>query len=146
MVTQFLWKETMEKIYNGHKGEECCFWRAQTSVCWPDVTQHITHMVKQCTCVKLAKQKKESLMPTGLQDNPWQVVKTDLFEIKGINYLIAVDYFSLLSELLKLKSTTSSNSITAFKQYFQNTDYQKLSEVINGHNFFSCGFSRLADT
>ena len=61
---------------------------------WPGVTHHITQMVKQCTtCTKQAKQKKEPLMPTNLPDYPWQVVGIDLFEIKGIHYLITVDYF-----------------------------------------------------
>ena len=33
-------------------------------------------------------------MATLLPDRPWQVVATDLLELKGVDYLIVIDYFS----------------------------------------------------
>lgn len=64
------------------------------------VARSYTPMVEQCpTCAKEAREGKEPLLPTQLPDYPWQVVGTDLFEIKGIHYLITVDYFSRYPEV-----------------------------------------------
>ena len=38
--------------------------------------------------------KPEPLIVTPLPDRFWQVVATDLFELKGIDCLIVIDYFS----------------------------------------------------
>ena len=44
---------------------------------------------------------KEPLMILQLQEYPWQVVRTDLFEIDGVHYLLTVDYFSRYPEVIK---------------------------------------------
>ena len=110
-------------------------------------SHHITQMVKQCTtCTKQAKQKKEPLMPTDLPDYPWQVVGTDLFEIKGTHYLITVDYFSCYPEVTKLMSTTSSNVITALKAVFSRHGLPEVVRSDNGPQISFHDFSRFADT
>ena len=104
-------------------------------------------MVKQCTtCAKQAKQKKESLIPTYLPDYPWQVVGTDLFEIKGTHYLITVDYFSHYPEVTKLTSTTSSSVITALKAVFSRHGLPEVVRSDSGPQFSSHDFSRFANT
>ena len=115
VVSKSMQRMTMEKIHTGHQGVERCCWRARTSVWWPGVTHQITHMVQQCTtCAKEARQRKEPMLPTKLPDYPWQVVGTDLFEIKGVHYLTTVDYFSHYPEVNKLTTTTSSAVIRRF--------------------------------
>ena len=95
------------------------------------------------TCAKQAKQAKQKkglFMPTDLPDYLWQVVGTDLFEIKGIHFLIAVDYFSRYPEVTKLISTTSLKAV-----FFRHA----LPEVVgsdDGPQFSSYDFSRFADT
>ena len=104
-------------------------------------------MVKQCTtCAKQDKQKKEPLMPTDLPDYPWQVVGTDLFEIKGTHYLITVDCFSRYPELTKLTSTTSSSVLTAIKVVFPRHGLPEVVRSDNGPQFSSHDFLRFADT
>ena len=52
-------------------------------------------MVAQCTvCAKDSVVRKEPLMTTPLPDYPWQVLGSDLFTLKGEQYLVIVDYFS----------------------------------------------------
>jgi len=64
-------------------------------------------MIHHChTCAKDAHHYKEPLMPTALPEYPWQVIGSDLFELKGINYFLIVDYFSRYPEVVKMSSTT----------------------------------------
>ena len=137
---------TMEDIHTGHQGVERCCLRARTSVWWPGVTYQITQMVQQCqACVKEARQK-EPLVPTKLPDYPWQVIGTDLFEIKGVHYLITVDYFSRYPEVNKLTTTTSSAIITALKAVFSRHGLPEVVRSDNGPQYSSHEFARFADT
>ena len=43
--------------------------------------------------------KPAPLIATPLPDHPWQVVATDLFELRGIDFLIVMDYFSRYIEV-----------------------------------------------
>ena len=47
-------------------------------------------------------------MISPLPDYPWQVIGNDLFKLKGVIYLLVVDYFriSRYPEIAKLTSTT----------------------------------------
>ena len=101
-------KETLEKVHAGHQGIERCQLRVKYSVWWPGVTKQMTGMIQQCpVCAKEATPRKEPLMITPLPDYPWQVIGTVLFELKGVTYLLVVDYFSRYPEIAKLTSTTS---------------------------------------
>ena len=46
-------------------------------------------------------------MTTKLPEYPWQVLATDLFELKGDHYLLISDYFSRYLEVVRLATTTS---------------------------------------
>ena len=58
------------------------------------------------------------MIPTKLPERPWVKVASDLFELKGISYIIVVDYFSQHIEVLKLTTTTSASIITTLKTTF----------------------------
>ena len=93
--------------------------RVRQSVWWLGVTSQIQQFVEDCReCAKQAKPRKEPLLPTPLPDYPWQVVETDLCELKGVQYLVVVDYFSRYPEICQLKSTTSSVIISLLKAMF----------------------------
>ena len=57
-------------------------------------------------------------MSTPLPEYPWQIVGTDLFEVKNEHYLQVVDYFSHYLEVIKLASTTSTSVIKALQAIF----------------------------
>ena len=46
-------------------------------------------------CAKGNIPNKEPLMPTPLPDYRWQKLGTDLFTLKGVNYLLVVNHVSL---------------------------------------------------
>ena len=71
------------------------------------MTAEVKQYVENCReCAKECKPKREPLISTPLPDYPWQMVGTDLFELKGQQYLVVVDYYSRYPECIKLSRTT----------------------------------------
>ena len=147
VIPQALRKMTTEKIHEGHQGMERCRMRAQASVWWPGVVRDVKDMVQRCpTCVRDAFQRKEPLMPSSLPDFPWQVVGTDLFEMKGDHYLLVVDYFSRYPEVLKMSTTTSSAVINALKSVFSRHGIPEVVRSDNGPQYASQDFTQFAES
>ncbi len=49
----------------------------------------VTQLVQHCPiCVRAAASRSEPLVPIPLPDYPWQVLGSDLFEVRGIHYLL----------------------------------------------------------
>ena len=109
----------MQKLHQGHQGIQRCRLRARSSVWWPAISRQINDLAKRCPeCVRDLTPRCEPLIPTTLPDYPWQKVASDLFQLKGVNYLVVVDYFSRYPEVIKLKSTTSTAIVEALKSIF----------------------------
>ena len=80
--------------------------------------------------------KPEPLIATPLPDRPRQVVATDLFELKGIDYLIIINYFLRYIEVAAMKKTTkSSEVITALKSIFSRKGIPGQVRSDNGPQF-----------
>ena len=85
---------------------------------------------------------REPLLVTPLQD--WEIVGTDLFEWKGEQYLIIVDYYSRYPEIARLSSTTSSAAITVLKSVFVRHVIPEVVRSDNGPQYSSKEFSQFA--
>ena len=84
VVPPSLRNETLRKIHTGHQGIERCQMRVRESVWWPGVIYQTAQMVQQCQqCTKEAHYRKEPMIKPDLPDYPWQIIGTDLFELKG---------------------------------------------------------------
>ena len=116
VVPRSLRKYTLERIHLGHQGIQRCWERALSSVLGPGISSQIYDMVQRCpTCSKKTILLKEPMIYSQLPEYPFQKIGTDLFKKKEITYLLAVDYFSLFPEVIKL---TSTSVITALKSLF----------------------------
>ena len=147
VVPTTLREETMEKIHAGHQGIERCRMRINLSVWWPSVTKQMTEMIQRCSvCARETIQRKEPLMSTPLPDHPWQVVGSDLFELKGEKYLLVVDYFSRYPEIAKLSSTTSIAIIAVLKSIFARHGVPETFRSDNGPQYISIDFSEFAQS
>ena len=102
-------------------------------------------MVKQCvTCVKKSTPPLEPLISTELPQYPWQKIATDLFTLRGINYLLVVDYFSRYPEVVKLTNTTSSSVVHVLKSLFSRYGIPETVVSDNGPQYSSQEFAQFA--
>ena len=66
-------------------------------------TYQTAQMVQQCEqCPKEVHYRREPMIKPDLPDYPWQIIGTDLFELKGHQYLLTVD----CAEVDKLTATS----------------------------------------
>ena len=84
--------------------------------------------------------KKEPLLTTPLPDYPWQMVRSDLFEISGEHYLLIMDYFSWLT------STTSAAVITSLKSIFMRHGILEVLRSDNNPQYASQQFLMFAES
>ena len=138
--------EILHKIHEGHQGIAKCRERAKNSVWWPGHSREIQDLVQQCrVCALQSENKPEPLITTPLPDRPWQVVATDLFELKGVDYLIVIDYFSRYVEVAAMQTTTkSSEVIRALKSIFARHGIPEQVRSDDGPQFDSAEFSYFA--
>ena len=145
VVPQQLRKETLEKIHSGHQGMRKCQQRISTAVWWPGITRQLEQMIIHCPeCSKLSTAPRQPLMPTPLPRYPWERVATDLFEQKGITYLLVIDYFSRYIEVQSLTSTTSASIIRSLKSIFARHGLPTTVMSDNGPQYSSQEFSSFA--
>ena len=84
------------------------------------ISKDIQEVVRECpTCMKFSKaQQKEPLMLHPSPQYPWQKAGADLFQVKGKDYLVVADYFSLYPEVVSLSRVTSLAVQNALKPLF----------------------------
>ena len=71
---------------------------------------------------------------------------TDLFQLDGSTYLLAVDYFSRYPEVIKLTSTTSKAVISSLKAIFSRHGVPLVLMSDNGPQFDSSDMKQFANT
>ena len=145
VIPEVLQKEILHKLHGGHQGITRCRSRAQISVWWPGLTQQLKDFIQQCPeCARDYRPNKEPLIPSTLPDYPWQQVAADLFQLKGSEYLVIVDYFSRYPEVHKLTTTTSQSIINSLKTAFARHGIPETLRTDNGPQFSSQEFAEFA--
>ena len=145
VVPPSLRQATLNKIHMGHQGIERCRMRVRESVWWPGVTSQMAQMVQNCeVCSKEACYRKEPMLKSKLPDYPWQVIGADLFEMKGVHYLMVVDYYSRYPEVAKLMTTTSPMVISKLRDAFARHGIPEVVRSDNGPQFAAQEFIEFA--
>ena len=86
----------------------------------PGISKEIKTKVESCQFCQenQPSQRKEPLMITDLSDRSWQKVSTDLIELAGQKYLVAMDNYLRFIEILSLVETTSQVVTEKLKSVF----------------------------
>ena len=138
--------DIMHKLHEGHQRIAKGRVLAKVSVWWPGISKQIDEEVARYpVCEKYRKVPPGSLKITPTPDYPWQKVGMDLFEWKGAQYLLIVDYFSRWIESALLKHTSSSRAIEHTKSIFARHAIPETAISDNGPQFVSCEFSQFSD-
>ena len=101
--------EILQQLHRGHSGIEKTRLLARETVYWPKINTDIETMVKGCNVCQEDQDanQKEPMIASEIPARAWQCLGTDLFEIKGRQYLILSDYYSRFPIVKELKSVTS---------------------------------------
>ena len=147
VVPACLQKETLRRIHEGYQGIQRCQLRARCSVWWPGIMSQMKDYIEHClVCVRNQPPRYEPMISTPLPEYPWQKVASDLFHLKGSDYLIIVDYFSRFPEIIKLHSTNSATVIEALKTIFARHGIPQTLVTDNGPQYTADEFAKFART
>ena len=113
VIPQSLRSEIQARLHSSHLGIQSCLRRARESVYWPRMCQDLTDYITKCSiCNQFQpEQQKEPMISHNIPTRAWEQVGCDLFELKGKQYLVCVDYFSDYYEIDRMKQTTSDDVI-----------------------------------
>ena len=95
VVPSVLRIETLRRLHDGHQGPSTTLQRARRTVCWPNLQDDISTMIRSCSeCQVHANKKPRSpeLQPSACR--PMEIIGVDLMDFRGQSALVAVDYFS----------------------------------------------------
>jgi len=136
------------KVHAGHTGINSCLRRARQYIFWPSMTAEIRQFVEACdTCASIQpRQPKQPLFLHDVPKRPWQKVGTDIFTIKGRNYLVTVDYFSQFFEVDYLQDTLSETVIHKLKNNFARHGIPEKLISDNGPQYISYDFKKFCRT
>ena len=138
--------EILALLHEGHQGISKTRALARRSVWWPGCSKQIEDLVVSCTtCARLKTVRAEPLMPTELPERPWQMVGTDLFQLKKSTYLAVIDYFSRYIEVAKISKYDSPEIIEKLKSIFARHGIPDIVRSDNGPQYSSEAFATFAN-
>ena len=147
VVPELLQEEVLKRIHQGHQGVVKCRALARRTVWWPGLSKQLETLVQNCpNCEKTRLLHPEPLNPTPTPDYPWQQVATDLFDWKGHDYLLLVDYYSRWIEIAHLAKTDTTNVKNHMKAIFARLGIPELVKSDYGTQYMSREFARFAES
>lgn len=139
IIPKIMHNEILQKLHEPHLGIEKTLLRARTTVFWKNITKDIESMIKEChTCqIHQSSQKKEPLIQTEIPPRPWHTIGTDIFYLKGNEYLLISDYYSKYPFVRKIPrgENTSSKIVILTKQILSEHGIPEIIRSDNGPQF-----------
>ena len=112
--------DILHQLHEAHLGIEKTRLLMRESVYWPNIYKDIDMMVKCCAVCQetQTEHRQQPLLAHDVPSSPWTKVASDLFKIKGDNYLLVTDYHSKFYVGQNMHSTTSSAIANKSTQWF----------------------------
>ena len=144
LVPRSMRDEIKRRLHAAHLAANSMLRRARRTVFWPGIGAEIKQMADVCEACQQSKPRnqKETLIQHEIGQQPWEKVGSDIFEIKGSQYLILVDYFSSFIEVDYLPTLTSENVVLKMKSPFARYGLPKVLVSDCGPQYISATFSR----
>lgn len=133
----------LEELHTCHPGIVRMKALARNHVWWPQIDKHIEDRVRGCKDCQEQQPKKPAVTdnPWKWPSGPWQRIHVDFAgPFMGEMFLVVVDAYSKWPYVVRMKSTTSENTIDALRQIFsqQGLPLELVSD--NGPQFTSVEF------
>ncbi|XP_062526842.1 uncharacterized protein K02A2.6 [Bombyx mori] len=134
--------QMLKYIHQGHLGIQSCLKRAHQLLYWRGQYEDIVKLVKSCSaCEKTQKDNtNHTVAVKRIPSLPWQIVASDLFELKGKQYIVICDSYSGYLDFQSLKSSSSTEVINHLKQWFSTHGIPEVLESDNGPQYMSREF------
>ena len=147
LVPPSLRPEMLRQFHETHLGINKCKRRARAAQYWPGMGQQIEDMVRDCVLCNTYenKQPADTLRPTPTPERPWQEIASDIFEWKGDNYIVTVDYMSKFIEVDELRDMSSASTIDVLKRQFAVHGLPEHIRSDNGPQYSSRKFQEFCD-
>ena len=143
MVLINLRKTHLEGLHASHMGKDSSLRRAKDALYWPNMAKDMEVMIFKCEiCEEYSPaQSKEKLQAHSLSSQPWGKVGTDIFEYKGKDYLVMVDYLSDFFEVSELSQLSAATVIRVLKEHFARHGIPVIVQSDGGPQFVAKEFS-----
>ena len=115
VVPKFLRNKVLQILHHAHQGVEGMRARARNTIYWPGLNSAIRQTRAECTsCTSAApSQAREPLQMMPQPQYPFQFLCMDAFEMRGQNYLAAVDKYSGWILVYHCKGSITCNQIVS---------------------------------
>jgi hypothetical protein len=146
VVPVSLQSDMLKQIHDGHFGESKCLERAKSVAYWPGYVEEIRNLVAGCRICQERRHQNphQQHYPVEVPEYPFQRVATDFFQLRGKDYLLAVDYFSKWPSVVEMSSTTSAATIKELDKLFSDFGVPEVLVSDNGPQFGSADFRAFA--
>uniref|UniRef100_A0A5S6Q9Z0 RNA-directed DNA polymerase n=1 Tax=Trichuris muris TaxID=70415 RepID=A0A5S6Q9Z0_TRIMR len=146
VVPRSLRSEVLKDLHISHPGIEASLRKAREAFYWPKMTEEIKAFVRACkVCQQVAPaQRKEPLRSYDVPTLPWAQIGVDIFDYRGKQYLVAVDFYSDYFDIDELKSLTAGAVVLACKKTFSHFGIPVTIISDNGPQFTSTTFAAFA--
>ena len=147
IVPEGMKRLVMGEIHNAHQGITRCLARAKESVWWYGIKEEVKKHIRECIqCNIYEYQKVETLEMIPLPKGHWEMVGSDICQLKRKKYILIVDYYSKYIEVSILdKGETSKTIIEKIKSIFSRHGIPDRLISDNGRQYVSEEFKRFAE-
>eukprot|EP00731_Ephydatia_muelleri_P034422 Em0059g7a len=138
--------DCLTRLHASHMGSESTLRRARDALYWPNMAKDIISMTAQCRACEEdgIAQPTEEYRAHAIPKLPWGKVGMDLFQCKGRDYLIIVDYLTDFFEVSNLSNTLAVTVVQAAKRQFSRHGIPLVVQTDGGPQFMSSEFQAFA--
>ena len=146
VVPELMRADCLTRLHASHMGSESTLRRARDALYWPNMAKDIISMTAQCRACEEdgIAQPKEEHRAHAIPKLPWGKVGMDLFQCKGRDYLIIVDYLTDFFEVSNLSNTLAVTVVQAAKRQFSRHGIPLVVQTDGGPQFMSSEFQAFA--
>ena len=130
-------ERVLHQLHQFHQGITKSQLLMHGSFFWPGINKAIKEVVHQCeTCTKFQSQHATmSLTPTPTPSHPWQMCATDIFMLKGVDYLVVGDFYSKMIFVRHLPpGQSNANKVVSLLKMFSEHGIPQVFTLTIAHN------------